>query len=148
MEAGRAVDCAIAERVFGWKVQRAATPQPGFDVTMLVWAPGQEGDAPMRYSWCDDIPMTGDSLPKHAPGVPYYSTSIAAAWTVAEVLSNRHDNFTLYRAADGTWVVAWDEPWPSHPERALLCDIARADTAPLAIVRAALAAVAGSAPTR
>lgn len=68
----------------------------------------------------------GDTL--HPNHVPHYSTDIAAAWEVVEALRARFV-FEMYDREDGSYVVKFGQ------------EVKRADTAPLAICRAALAAV-------
>jgi hypothetical protein len=123
MEAGREMDALIAEKIFG-----------------LAWLRGQYGkyeylrqDDDTKYA-CAKLLATGELFPNKT--LPKYSTDIAAAWQVVEKMSSRKD---------------WDE----HP----VCIVrnyafkdmwtvelrdydfdATAETAPLAICRAALLA--------
>lgn len=80
--------------------------------------------------WHGDLAITrGDETYFHP--LPYYSTSIEAAWQVVE----HSDHHVQVRRL---WVKAWDA-WQWVAEFGLVSG--EGDTAPLAICRAALAAV-------
>ena len=128
MKAGPELDKLVAEKVMGWVLTQ---------------------DGPGEGAWEDDYSADyGRWMPSDSPGagphawetVPSYSTNIAAAWEVVEKVSELSDgHFTLmkftthYRAGFQTPV-----PYDSD-DRFEHWSVA--DTAPLAICRAALAAV-------
>ena len=124
MEAGRELDALVAEKVMGFAIMR-------------------ENDMPvMRNSFYDPrlIGIGGQRLPP-----PLFSADIAPAWGVVEQLVGEdragpglyfqmtHD----WNEGYGTWATFdWKGVTDTHP-----LYTARADTAPLAICRAALLAV-------
>lgn len=126
MEAGRELDALVAERVMGW------TRPPRGRVT---WT------APEGY---------GTSF----GAVPRYSTDIAAAWLVVEqtaALVVERDDYTFNHLTlcqlgiQAGWAASYDTiiddyEWHEHVER--YPRSARSETAPLAICRAALRALA------
>ena len=111
MEAGREMDTLVAEKVMGFPVKIG-------DIT------GEPYHAQFGYS------------------MPNYSTNIAAAWMVVEKLQNQYPAFNL------VWVklqilkpeIALRRAWRANFQGSTLSD-AFADTAPLAICRAALLAM-------
>ena len=121
MEAGRELDALVAEKVMGfyWRDvnehQRALCPPGIDDFFEILW---------------------GEDLDKY---VPDYSTDITAAWLVVE----KHPHyFILSRTNDwrGPGMLGDPKKWVCRfyaPERFKVV----ADTAPLAICRAALKAV-------
>jgi hypothetical protein len=112
-----------------------------------AWAlesPPEPGN-PYTYDWC--------YLPKYDHGatddtfcvpVPYYSTEMAAAWLVVEAVRRRmagHDWVLRSRGEDwvaSVWHYAGGATWTTGDSVAI--------TAPLAICRAALAAVKSCGP--
>jgi hypothetical protein len=123
LTAGRELDVLIAEKVMGLvpcKAEchtRERSPLPG----------------PCHAQ--PDSPDQGGETKE-------YSTDIAAAWTVVEKLREGKYEFTLFNDSDKTgeiWRVYFG-PTDSLLEDALLPAV-DADTAPLAICRAALCAV-------
>lgn len=130
MEAGRELDRAIAERVFGLSVELKEMPRAG----------GQWVSIPIvRHS-----AVGGDW-----DGIPFYSTSIEAAWQVVEALRGRWQAedepepfyWVFEDCADAGWRadIGWD-----HHDGPIPCYTASAATLPLAICRAALLAVAAA----
>ena len=135
MPAGREMDALVAEKVMGLAPCDA-------------WSPVNFGSAGGPAMWLDK-PCGHDGkcypTPSEHPfsGPLHYSTSIAAAWEVVERL--RADkvmggaSIAAVNAPDdatpGEWCVEWFDG-----DHTLDCAIG--DTAPLAICRAALAAVA------
>lgn len=115
LEAGRALDALIAERVMGLAFAN--------DAKTFVEIPGTAEE------------IAGGHLVQCA-FLPPYSTDIAAAWTVVERVDNRNSvakqigvqTFGLARCDDGTYAAMFFNA------------SARADSAPLAICRAALLA--------
>ena len=117
------IDARVAVEVMGWTRESAT-----------LWPP--EMDAKERRRWVYGI------------SVPHYSTDIAAALTVVEKLGRKPERFSYAEdfaviwEKDG-WTAGWREYdrdygctcwiWPSAS--------AQADTAPMAICLAALAAV-------
>jgi hypothetical protein len=125
MEAGREMDVLIAERVMGWRRVQWATEagraiEPGWMlVNEIDWATDH-----YRAARSDELPSSDfDVL------VPRYSTDIPAAWPVLEKLMA---DFNVELRWDGRrWTCCVIHPfYRGHA----------ADTAPLAICRAALAA--------
>lgn len=77
-------------------------------------------------------------------GIPRYCANIEAAWLVVEKLRERFTNVALH-AANGWGLTCWDVTRDGDEVNTV--DPTNAETAPLAICRAALAAVrAGAAP--
>ena len=114
MEAGRELDALVAEKVMGWtRDDRGA------------WVP--PGCRPLRNGYYTERPGC-------------YSTDIAAAWRVVEAMRVAGWYTKVEDGHDGP---------PSENPRGWHCRVSRAydwfegwaDTAPLAICRAALAAV-------
>lgn len=143
MPAGREMDALVAEKVMGW---RAWAERRG-DYTYIVFQlPGEREPfakyrnpeaeraryAPIAFADIDEM--------KHVVcDIPRYSTEIAAAWEVVSALGERAP-FPQYlevanRYSDAAWIAKVFEGGVMVAE-------AYADTAPLAICRAALAAVA------
>ena len=114
IEAGRETDARVAEVVMGWIEYR-----PSFDGSRRFHMPeGVESPSGWHPVKCGD-----DWCP---------STSISDAWEVVEKVSARVSMeyvFELYLHEGGTW------------EAGFGMESAYADTAPLAICRAALAAL-------
>jgi hypothetical protein len=117
MEAGRELDALIAEKVMGWTVE------------LIVNSP------------CDAFEEWRDAQGwRYGPNPPLYSTDIAAAWEIAEKLQ-----LAVIPDASGGWCAGhalfrgpgWYEENVNDWEHA--------DTAPLALCRAALAAVGAEA---
>lgn len=138
-DAGRELDIFIAKRIMGWTVQPWIGPVSGDTYFQLVDSQGVVHAA-------FNTPIAYDTESEAWRSVPAYSTEIAAAWTVVEYLrdlwteatagvSGLDNSFVrpfddtaffevLHRNADRRW------PW------------AFLYVTPLAICRAALAAVA------
>lgn len=129
MIAGRELDALVAERVMGWTLTTPVDPACDF----AVGTKRDGTDARRNFGRGPD----GKEV-----SFPLYSTDIAAAWQVVEKL--RADGYEVQVAAE-----------PDPRVSAYHCEIARLsdsgstvefdDTAPLAICRAALAAVEVSA---
>jgi hypothetical protein len=124
---GRELDAAIAERLFGWKWLEVESSAGGLvrifrHPELFVygaWGPKEE---PINYY---------DTL-------PHYSTDIAAAWLVVEKMQEKRNCLSLtYGIFSGDFVFEWKAEFRMVPKDG----IAWADTAPLAICRAALLAV-------
>lgn len=119
MEAGRELNAEVAIKVMGYRLATEAEP---YWNSLAVWI------APDGERW---------------EGIPHYSTDIAAAWQVVEKL-----NLSVMRDDGGGWAAAVlygvpyiEEDWGRGGYIDCgLHDGAYADTAPLAICRAALAA--------
>ena len=121
MEAGRELDALVAERVMGLSVQWDYGRVP------FYWHPA---------TLAHGLEIGPDGLSAVRRPIKPYSTDISAAWLVVEKL--RADGFypEIHALTDGDWrceIRASGEPidvWEDAP------------TAPLAICRAALAAIA------
>ncbi len=126
MPAGRELDALVSEKVMGWvwiafeiahttDVVRRPYPGDSWDVQH-----GRRADftEPIAYGWDSNL--------------PHYSTDIAAAWRVVDRRKGEYTFILSYNQHEHTWWVCFDPV--NHYE-------ARADTAPLAICRAALKAV-------
>lgn len=125
MEAGREIDALVAELVMGWtKVRKAST-----------WE-----SAAMIYSgtFVYTIGVTPDQ--KTNDVIPYHSTDIAAAWQVVEKMRLVGVSMWIGPHLDNEWAVQIKPSINNYHE------FVRADTAPLAICRAALLAVMESTP--
>lgn len=132
-DAGRELDALIAEKVMGWGRQFgsfAGTAEWHEDAVQLV---SPEYAYPLRPT---TMPIT------YYDGFPHYSTDIAAAWQVVVKMGERG-----YHARVQSPFIPGDEfhagftphgssGWNGRPDFA-----ASADSAPLAICRAALLAV-------
>lgn len=122
LEAGRDLDALVAKRIFGAEMPMNTYPDRVYLPEFLRFyrAPGGAEAA----GWPRGKPST--------TATPPYSTDIAAAWLVVE----RSGSFMLYQATGG-WVAQLGlraKPYSGTSE-------AWAETAPLAICRAALASV-------
>lgn len=101
MEAGRELDALVAEKVMGW-VRRTVDLARQWDDSSL---PGGRGTA----KWKAEALVLGDRIhplnpaeqqPYNVPGLPHYSTDIAAAWDVVEKMVAR----TGYAEPGFQWV--------------------------------------------
>lgn len=120
--AGERLDAWVAEFVMGWTPDKIENSSGD-----LVWS--------------------GYRMPNGAPNMPAhrFSTDIARAWEVVEKLAEDHQSVAVYRHFD-EWLVGTVWLWPNwNPARTLyagkLKRAPRANTAPLAICRAALLSV-------
>lgn len=151
MAAGRELDALVAERVMGWVW---AQDDPAAYSTMF--RPGHRYIVPPDVFEFSRGTLPADTalpLAKEWYGnVPRYSTDLAAAWLVVEHLKRKdrrgHENFWLAWDNYGTEVPQGPAQWVEPQELAWICSFDRnagqwatADTAPLAICRAALLAV-------
>ena len=122
LAAGRDTDALIAERVMGRIIYRGPVPQE--DLQIL-----EDGG-----SW---IGVPGLGLQPTTETCPRYSTDIAAAFQVAEAMSTR---FGMQLSLD-MW--GGDPWWAEFADRQYIYGAqSTATTAPLAICRAALKALA------
>jgi len=125
MPAGREMDVAIAEQSMGYRWERPSYLQN----SDLFVAPNTD-EVGYRYE---------GRAPVYYEGLPHYSTDIAAAWQVVESL--RAMGFVVLISSPRP-VHAWGvEAWHLDVEHDRRRGEAYADTAPLAICRAALKAV-------
>ena len=116
LPASRELDALVAEKVMGWTLLPCPVHQP------------------RECSFGGQAP--GEREPAH---IPPYSTSIAAAWEVVEHI--KHDVSMYVNHTDAkkpTICVVIAEP---KPYNGMMLPCGEADTAPLAICRAALKAV-------
>lgn len=119
MEAGRELDCLVAERVMGYVLEGADAVIQAVAAIDGVAAFGTDGK----------IHYFRDALPS-------YSTDIAAAWDVVERLTSRGHPMFLELDSHGAAVAG-----PYYAKVAfwaIYADYSYADTAPLAICRAVL----------
>jgi hypothetical protein len=122
LEAGRALDAEVAEKVMGfrWRIPR------GMSDALL--------DSP--YGIPCALRRTDGEL-RDSTVLPDYSTNIAAAWLVWQRLSGPVRRLALREDGGGTFTV---EVWDMEEDGSWTCLAEEeADTAPLAICRAALA---------
>ena len=121
LAAGRELDALVAEKVMGCAVERRERPVFGAFCRCVN-----------ELHWQSDL----------SAGIPKFSAFISAAWEVVEHMDSlgwkvqvRSDSQLEGYEADGPWVCVFNSrdgvPW------------AAADTAPLAICRAALKAISG-----
>lgn len=116
MAAGREVDALVAERVMGLVPCTAESHRSG----EAPWSCHARGDSPDQG---------GETA--------HFSTDMDAAWPVVEAMQGRGFVFTLrYRDSGG-----WRACFMTRPTTENRSPSRVADTAPLAICRAALAAV-------
>lgn len=80
----------------------------------------------------------GDPIDTLCHTMPAFSTDLAAAWLLVEPLLARWGQFHLSRYPNGRWVCASRD---AYARNTVLCVEEVAETAPLAICRAALATV-------
>lgn len=132
MPAGRELDALVAERVFG------GPPVSAAPYAFLRTATGSHPG----YGPCDGFGPKGEcsvctGLLEH--DVPAYSTSMAAAWEVVEAMRARGPRFWW-----GIETAGWNVPDAQRArlfEGSVAIADGEAETAPLAICRAALAAL-------
>ena len=128
LEAGRELDALVAEKVMGWTWGEYSPPVEGPSKILRPpesWAPSP-----------DRAPGSEVSCPGWHFRVPQYSTDIAAAWEVVEKMVPIKYGFNLaIESPPGPW-----GDWEVHFYNGGT-HLAFADTAPLAICRAALLAV-------
>lgn len=117
LPAGRELDALVAEKVMGWRLVNYETYEPATTPEDYECAAYNDG---WEWEGWDEV---GEAW-KWRP-----STDIAAAWQVVEGF----DVVTLERTAHGKW---WASLWRQNDQNGS----EGADTAPLAICRAALAA--------
>lgn len=132
-KAGRELDVEIAEKVMGatWR------PVPD-DMAYREREWLQFNDAGVVLAWRYD-----DGRPDVQKGsLPCYSTDIAAVWEVVEEMARRGWVIDVQNRQLTRWACHVAFPAPNYAT-VFECE----DTAPLAICRAALAAVAASTPT-
>ena len=118
----RALDARVAERLFGWRweeikgVRCLRSPDGLFGALSLI-----DGSAPELY-----------------PSLPQYSSDVGAAWLVVDELRRREIGLELNIYPDGVcewWILKNTGDHYEHFDNGV------ANTAPLAIVLAALATV-------
>jgi hypothetical protein len=135
--AGRALDAEVAERLFGWRV--AVASQPGFDRAIRVWSPDRPDTKGRLYAWNNDDPATltaGDFDTQ----LPHYSTDFEATVKVVDETVRR--GFTW---AGRHLPVSSRVHWEFRRTGSVWADVA--DTTPLVICRAALAALDAADPS-
>jgi len=130
LAAGRELDALVAEKVMGW------TSLGG------RWTDANRSGYEWRFAPLDAPPNSVCSLDRTRCTSPAFSTEIEAAWCVVQRLVSLNYVVEINVGQEfGTAVVLAPEDW-NHP---LMSE--RADTTPLAICRAALAAMAAAEPT-
>ena len=131
LPAGRELDALVAEKVMGWRITAWNDGEP--------WG-NREVFPP--FEPINGIPADCDCISHSEAGEPpHYSTDIAAAWEVVEKLWDEdfHVQFQLvHQVTAGKWRVEFPTRKVPHHNYVF----AHADTASLAICRAALKAVA------
>lgn len=115
----REIDAMVAEKVMGW------TKAEPLDGRSRAWPP----DCKIKM-W------------PHGISIPPYSTDIASAWEVVERMGRWHGFDFIVRTTGGLygkkeWEAGWYEDGFEGPESRAVAD---ADTVPMAICLAALAA--------
>lgn len=125
LKAGRELDALVAEKVMGWR------PMQG-GVSMEIGEKGDLWEDGSRKWYGKD----GDPRPMRLLPSPKFSTDIASAWLVVEK-TDPVFSWVLSRAQDGDY----DVSMTFHATDYEIVYEATADTAPLAICRAALKAV-------
>lgn len=119
MEAGRELDAEVAIKVMSWKFLLSV------DLVRQLFPPGTD---PLGWDWMTYVVMSPDYY-----GLPSYSTDIDAAWLVVDAF----DEVDLHKGPHG-WLCRLERGADDAVEHG---EAIRADTAPLAISKAALAAV-------
>jgi hypothetical protein len=132
VSAGRELDALVAEKVMGWVYREywgQLVPSEHLDAPMWSeWAQDKSGDVCRHpINRMPNIPYRGDK-----PWIPEYSTDISAAWEVVE--KNKEYWFFLMYSAD---MKQWWCEYRVNKQKGRVT----ADTAPLAICRAALLAM-------
>lgn len=138
----RELDAQVAVKVMGWNVWESKHGYFNVELPTGERYTPFFGKQIFKYD-----PETGKKLPKpnwweDCQQIPFYSTDIGAAWEVIDVLWKLRSAriivvrlaYDRYRVEVGGRQTA-DKKW--------VADVAEADTAPLAICRAALLAVKG-----
>ena len=142
MKPGRALDALVAEKIFGWVWIRSLAhyPPPRGREWQRELCPGDKVPKPSEAG--DWLPAHGDEPANETTqiwegSIPRYSTDIAAAWQVLEHLK------TLGDYPEEVLMLSWNprSDWWVHSERYPRSIEVNAETAPLAICLAALAAV-------
>ena len=131
-QAGRELDALVAERVMGY-VWKDESPSGRFLNSPEGWPAGYVPQGSSEMTWTSHL--------------PHYSTDIAAAWLVVERLMNVDADDASHRYCLD--FRADREPWGSdapfvveiRTQNAKRLAYVSADTMPLAICRAALAAL-------
>ena len=131
MQAGRDMDALIAEKIFDWIW--CACPdsfKPG--LPMRRWLSEPYSNAP-RWDGVTEMPIEG--LYRQESNVLEYSTDIAAAWQVVEKLTcTTKQWFHLNQFSTGCNAIFQNDAYDGYDAES------DAETAPLAICRAALKA--------
>ena len=122
MEAGREMDALVAE-LMGWTVNKELK-------TFTTWVAITSGD-----DWCGIRPLCGTTKGVWGNWSP--STDISAAWPVVEKLQSMEITIRFHPQHRGPWKVTL---FGLDGNLTFITEFA--DTAPLAICRAALKAVA------
>jgi hypothetical protein len=152
LDAGRELDQRVAIEVMGWGWM---TGTSGDVLPFKRWlVPPEEvgdwgNDHPADLSLPQEEPWWLDTDPRNHPSdrrlVPHYSTDIAAAWLVVEKLQGAGDPlkdwFLTLQWSGAEWTATFDR----NPDVFEAHEVyAREASVPLAICRAALAAIAGA----
>lgn len=117
MDAGRELDATVAEKVMGLQVM---IHNPGSGEWRTLYAGG-------------DTPL-----------LPYYSSDPAAAWSVVERMRELGWYWEIVGRSNEPYIGAWFYGGPTNPSKGT--HDGYADTMPLAVCRAALAALEESKP--
>lgn len=137
LEAGRELDALVAVRVMGWGHTHDidyVEGDPWYSSCRQCGETGASGGAILDWEW-GDAPLPGCPVP------PSFSTDIATAWRVVEKM--RAAGYATIHVSCGCDIHGVPVPgWYASffQSAAIRGASATADTAPLAICRAALAA--------
>ena len=144
-EAGRELDAEVAEKVMGWHWYAPEFVYQGYVGYADLLAPKSNQVRGRIIMAANDPRLEGMEMGNFAP---HYSTDIAAAWLVVEKMA---EIAFLRLEVDGCPSAGFDRSaWCSFGgigQRGIMVE-ARADTVPLAICLAALAALAPSVSER
>jgi hypothetical protein len=156
MNAGRELDALVAEKVMGtitWTHGKAFVTQPNGcrSLGIAVFPNGVDERFVIRDGNANGNWSRGDGNRWMTEALPHYSTDIAAAWQVVEFLQREWDRLDekesqFWRFEDchpHGWIAR--VIWP-HDGEAEIASV-DADTAPLAICLAALAACGVEVPS-
>lgn len=135
----RELDVLVAEKVLGW-VRCHHPDEPEAWISGPKWREAIEGGDRRLVREGVALGDGGKPLrdPAHDPAIPYFSSDVAAAFLVVEAMRERGWHLDLQDHE-----LSYDhEPWWAKFTPAVGCHAeAWAETAPLAIVKAALRAV-------
>lgn len=129
LQADRATDILVAEKIFGWKRSEKVCGAGDYFIegTFIQWWNGPNGEFVTKHN--------DGSFSSVIGRVPYYSSYIEDAWLLVNLITERYGLFlSLTKDEEGweCWITNLD-PGDYPPS---VNSMAQAETASLAIVRA------------